>query len=428
MADPIPFEQQAEALKIRSNPKPVTRINRKIIIAGAGAGLLLLFFGASVALNPPRAIDDTENTELYNTSSRPQAEELRALPASYADVPVLGEPVPGDLGASIVQTEREFGIEHEVLDQPVMDFRPDPNMDRLRAERIRQAQLEQDSIEAPVFFQLSQQSRGTANTEPGTQTGFRSTNLDPFASNSTLPQSAFSGSGGAQTGGGDFNLQDSKNAFAQTASDSRIYNPHQLEVAASPYQIMAGTTIPASLITGLNSDLPGSIIAQVTQNVYDTATGAHVLIPQGSRLIGRYDARVSFGQSRALVVWDRIIFPDTSSILIEALPGTDQQGFAGLRDRVDNHLGRLFLAVGLATLLEVGSELSFSNDQGDIAEAIEESIQGSANQTGQRIVDRNLNIQPTLRVRPGWPLRVIVTRDLILRPYAQPRLRQGETP
>jgi len=191
---------------------------------------------------------------------------------------------------------------------------------------------------------------------------------------------------------------------------------------------MAGTTIPASLITGLNSDLPGSIIAQVTQNVYDTATGAHVLIPQGSRLIGRYDARVSFGQSRALVVWDRIIFPDTSSILIEALPGTDQQGFAGLRDRVDNHLGRLFLAVGLATLLEVGSELSFSNDQGDIAEAIEESIQGSANQTGQRIVDRNLNIQPTLRVRPGWPLRVIVTRDLILRPYAQPRLRQGETP
>jgi len=184
MADPIPFEQQAEALKIRSNPKPVTRINRKIIIAGAGAGLLLLFFGASVALNPPRAIDDTENTE------------LRALPASYADVPVLGEPVPGDLGASIVQTEREFGIEHEVLDQPVMDFRPDPNMDRLRAERIRQAQLEQDSIEAPVFFQLSQQSRGTANTEPGTQTGFRSTNLDPFASNSTLPQSAFSGSGG----------------------------------------------------------------------------------------------------------------------------------------------------------------------------------------------------------------------------------------
>lgn len=99
MADPIPFEQQAEALKIRSNPKPVTRINRKIIIAGAGAGLLLLFFGASVALNPPRAIDDTENTELYNTSSRPQAEELRALPASYADVPVLGEPVHGDLGA-----------------------------------------------------------------------------------------------------------------------------------------------------------------------------------------------------------------------------------------------------------------------------------------------------------------------------------------
>lgn len=417
MADPIPFEQQAEALKIRSNPKPVTRINRKVVIIVAAIGVLLLFLGASVALDPPKADNRSTNTELYNTTSKPRAEELRALPASYADIPLLGEPVPGDLGAAIVETERELGLEHEIVEEPVIDFRPNPRVDRLRAEQIRLAKLKQESIEAPVFFQLSQRSGPQNGASEVSGGNLQASRLDPFSPNSTLPQTAFTGSSAIQNGNTDLNLQDSKNAFVGTATDSGIYNPHQLELAASPYQVMAGTVIPASLITGLNSDLPGSIIAQVTQNIYDTASGDHVLIPQGSKLLGRYDSRVSFGQSRALVVWDRIIFPDTSSILIEALPGTDQQGFAGLRDKVDNHLGRLFLAVGLATLLEVGSELSFSNDQGDIAEAIEESIQGSANQAGQRVVDRNLNIQATLKVRPGWPLRVIVTRDLILRPY-----------
>ena len=422
MAEPIPFEQQAEALKIRSTPKPVTRINRKVVTAGAGAGALLLFLGASIALDPPKAVEPGDNPELYNTSNRQTAEALRGLPASYADVPLLGEPVPGDLGATIVQTERDLGISHEIMDEPVLDFRPDPSMDRLRAEQIRMAKLAQESIEAPVFFQLSQRTRGQLNGARNTEGRLEQSTLNPFAPNSSLQPSNFT-NGGTIASIGDPNLQDSKNAFTRDALNSEIYNPHSLEDAASPYQVMAGTIIPASLITGLNSDLPGSIIAQVTQNVYDTATGDHVLIPQGSRLIGRYDSRVSFGQSRALVVWDRVIFPDTSSILIEALPGTDQQGFAGLRDRVDNHLGRLFLAVGLATLLEVGSELSFSNNDGDIAEAIEESIQGSTNQAGQRVVDRNLNIQPTLRVRPGWPLRVIVTRDLILRPYTQPHHR-----
>ena len=186
---------------------------------------------------------------------------------------------------------------------------------------------------------------------------------------------------------------------------------------------MTGTVIAASLLTGLNSDLPGTIIAQVTQPVYDTATGQHLLIPQGARLIGRYDARVSFGQSRALIVWDRILFPDSTSIQIAALPGTDQSGFSGLKDRVDNHYGRLLGAIGLATLLGVGSELTFGDDESDLVEAIRDSVQDSTNQAGQRIVDRNLNVQPTIRVRPGWPLRVIVTQDLILRPIQQTSIR-----
>ena len=181
---------------------------------------------------------------------------------------------------------------------------------------------------------------------------------------------------------------------------------------------MAGTNIPASLITGLNSDLPGTIIAQVTQPVYDTVAGAYLLIPQGARLIGRYDSRVAFGQDRALIVWDRILFPNGASLQIDALPGADQSGYAGLSDKVDNHWGRVFIAAGLASLLGIGTELAIDDDDG-LTRAIRDSFQDTANQAGQRIVDRNLNIQPTLKVRPGWPLRVIVTRDLILRPYVQ---------
>ena len=186
--------------------------------------------------------------------------------------------------------------------------------------------------------------------------------------------------------------------------------------ARSPYQVMAGTLIPASLVTGLNSDLPGSVIGQVTQPVYDTVTGAYLLIPQGTRLIGRYQSEISFGQQRALLIWDRMIFPDGSSVQISE-PAADKQGFAGLSDRTDHHWDRVFVAAGLATVLGIGAELG--SDEDDIERAIRRGFGDSVSEAGERVVDRNLGIQPTLRIRPGWPVRVIVTRDLVLRPYSQ---------
>ncbi|MAN65756.1 MAG: conjugal transfer protein TrbI, partial [Hyphomonadaceae bacterium] len=172
----------------------------------------------------------------------------------------------------------------------------------------------------------------------------------------------------------------------------------------------------ASLVTGLNSDLPGNVIAQVTQPVYDTVSGAHLLIPQGARLIGRYQSDVSFGQERALLVWDRIILPDGSSLQISE-PAADAQGYAGVSDRTDHHWDRVFAAAGLATLLGIGSELG--SDADDIERAIRRGFGDSVSEAGQRVVDRNLGIQPTIRIRPGWPVRVIVTRDLVLWPYSE---------
>ena len=213
--------------------------------------------------------------------------------------------------------------------------------------------------------------------------------------------------------------QTRKLSFLKQGSTREIYNPHQLEQPASPYQLLAGSIIPASLLSGLNSDLPGFVIAQVTEHVFDSVTGRHLLIPQGSRLIGRYDSVVAFGQERALVIWQRIIRPDGASIVIDNLPATDTSGYAGLADQLDLHSWKLLKGVALATVLGVGSSLAFGAGSGDddIIRALRESTGQTTNRAGQALVERNLNVQPTITVRPGWPLRVIVHKDLILSPY-----------
>jgi type IV secretion system protein VirB10 len=176
--------------------------------------------------------------------------------------------------------------------------------------------------------------------------------------------------------------------------------------------------IPASLITGLNSDLPGLVLAQVTEPVRDTATGTAVLIPQGARLVGRYDNVVAFGQRRALLVWQRIVLPDGASLELDNMPATDLAGYSGLEGRVDFHTWRLLKGIGLSTLLGVGTELSLGEGESDIVRAIRESAQQNAARAGDQITQRNLDIQPTLRVRPGWPVRAIVHKDLVLRPWS----------
>jgi type IV secretory pathway VirB10-like protein len=184
--------------------------------------------------------------------------------------------------------------------------------------------------------------------------------------------------------------------------------------------VQAGNIIPAALITGIRSDLPGQITAQVTESVYDSPTRRFLLVPRGTRLIGIYDSQVAFGQSRVLLVWTRLIMPNGRSIVLERQPGADSAGYAGLEDEVDNHRGALFKAALLSTLLGVGSELRTTSGTGsnsDVFTALRRGSSDSLNQTGQKVVQQNLNIQPTLTVRPGFPVRVIVNRDLVLEPY-----------
>ena len=188
--------------------------------------------------------------------------------------------------------------------------------------------------------------------------------------------------------------------------------------ASSPYVVQAGSIIPAALITAIHSDLPGQVVAQVTQPVYDSPTGRHLLIPQGARLIGEYDNDVAPGHRRVLLAWDRLILPGGRSIRLDRQPGADASGMSGLADRTDNHWGRMLRAALVSALLGASAELGGSGND-EIVRAIREGAQDTAGQTGRRLVERDIAIPPTIRIRPGFALRVIVTRDLILEPMGE---------
>jgi type IV secretory pathway VirB10-like protein len=207
--------------------------------------------------------------------------------------------------------------------------------------------------------------------------------------------------------------QDRQLAFLNAGVDRRTVSPDRVMAPASPYVLQTGAVIAAALITGIRSDLPGQITAQVTEHVYDSPTGRILLVPQGTRLIGEYSNDVGFGQRRVLLVWKRLILPNGRSIVLERQPGADAQGYAGLQDGVDYHWWDLAKAAGLSTLLSVGAELAV-DDQDRLLRAIRNGGQDTINDAGQQIIRRQLNVAPTLTIRPGFPVRVIVTRDLVI--------------
>ncbi|MDD4617192.1 MAG: TrbI/VirB10 family protein [Alphaproteobacteria bacterium] len=376
-------------LELRSAPPHrVVRFRKSLLIGAAVVGICAVFGVTMLALKKPNLKLPSDTQELYNNDRKPTPESLATLPGDYTQVrpktTELGPPLPGDLGRPILAQERARGV--------------------APGETLQDQQLAQQSIQAKqagVFFRVENKPRQGASS----QASDKSETAAPDSKRLALDPDH------------DQNNQQRKLDFMHQRDTGSIYNPHALQSPASPYQVIAGSIIAASLITGINSDLPGLVVAQVTENIYDTVTGRTLLIPQGSRLIGSYDSVVAFGQSRALLVWQRIVMPDGTSVQIDNLPATDTEGYAGLEDEVDYHTGTLLKGIALSTMLGVGTELSFGSNESDLLRAIRESTQQNAAQAGQRITEKNLNIQPTITIRPGWPVRVIVHKDLILKPY-----------
>jgi len=387
-----PRKLDPETLSLRAQPAPAVRFKRGAVIGLAALTSLGVVGVAWTALQPVdlRMADETGSDPAPPATAPDDA--LSPLPASYEDVPKLGPPLPGDLGRPILR-ERQ---------RNAMPVSGEPMIDQAAAERKERLAAEQRAARESPLLVRSNDTKANAAVPPAPEPSVASAvvedrvQLDPVR---------------------DPNGQQRKLDFISSPGPTAV-NPYRLRPAASPYMLSAGSVIAASLITGLRSDLPGLVVAQVTERVYDSATGKVLLVPQGARLVGSYDSVVAFGQRRALVVWQRLILPDGSSLRIDNVPATDPSGYAGLADQVDFHTWSLLKGAAISTLLGVGSNLTFSGES-DLVQAIRESTQQNASRAGDQLVSRNLTVQPTITIRPGASVRLVVHRDLVLEPWQE---------
>ncbi|MEQ7874283.1 TrbI/VirB10 family protein [Sphingomonas sp. ASV193] len=386
-------KQDPETLVLRGRPRPVVRFRRGLIIALAGGSALAICGVTFIALKPAalHIVSTGDDDGRFGSTRTPEA--LANAPAGYGQIPKLGPPLPGDLGRPILDRQRELAGR---APPPAIDPGLDDAARRrsaANAERQRRVAQREAARTSALLVQLGRRTGEPATIPAPTP------DVDPTSGE------AASDAAGA------------KAAFAH-AGDGAV-NPARLVAPVSPYLLSAGTIIPASLVTGLDSDLPGMVVAQVTENVRDSATGRIVLVPQGARLIGRYDSAVAYGQRRALLIWQRIVLPDGSSIALDHLPATDAAGYSGLADRVNFHTLRLVEGIALASLLGIGTELVRQGDGSGLLGALRGSVQDNGSRAGDQLTKRNLDVQPTIRVRPGWPVRAIVNQDLVLMPWKE---------
>ena len=368
---------------LRGEPPRVMRLSRKTLaIAGATGGTAI---GAALfwALQPA-VPDPAEN--LLSAAGGNKAEVVTGGPADYG-MAARGAPHPGDLGGSTLEAEGEG----EMVPPPAAGqaSQVDPRAAAIEQRRTRMADEGEAARSSGLFL-----------------AGARGKAVD----------SEMVSAENLTTGRADLAAADKRDPLLPS-EQGMTENPARLTAPSSPNVVQAGSVIPAALITGIQSDLPGQVTAQVTQNVFDSATGRMLLIPQGSRLIGAYDSKIAAGQNRVLLAWDRLILPGGRSIELIRQPGADASGMAGLADRTDHHWGHMLKAALISTVLGVGAELG-SDDDDRLVRALRDGSQDTIGETGRQLVSRQIAIPPTITVRPGLIFRVIVTRDLVLEPIA----------
>ncbi len=372
MSETIEQEQKAIAkdLRLRGAAKPVARVSRKALIITGG----ILALGVSGALVWSLRERERGASQPHFSAAAPPPEQISSLPTDYlhrGEAPVLGPPLPGDLGRPILSAQRARAARQpygpietapDLAARPAASIRSDPKVEARTAARA-----------SGLFAAGPSRQKPPAQVAPATLTAL--------------------------------------------AADERMTSPERLQSPASPYLLQAGSIIPAALITGLRSDAAGLAIAQVSQDVFDSLGGRHRLIPAGSRLIGTYEATTHAGQSRLSVAWTRLILPSGRSIILDKLPAADAQGMGGLQDGVDRHGKSVLAAAALSTVLAIGAQAGQSSDGDDLERAIRRGASQAMSDVGQQAVGQGLSLTPTLTIRPGAPLRVLLSRDLVLEPY-----------
>ena len=401
------------------DPRPKS-VNKKLVY-GLGSVCVLLAIGVVYAsVMKQKSISESMQGEAKGVN----VSDFHSLPASGADLPGTY----GDM--RIYNRQRELEAEENgpapqnnielpaslqaqgpipSSNVPEQGTAFDPNDPRLMA--ARQAAMQRLTAQTAAITGSS--AIRPVSSSNATRSSVSSSQNLPSQPNFAFPSSqmAFPPDETLQA-----NNQQAKQDYLQENRETQVYLNQPLIKPASPYQVMAGNIIPSSLITGLSSDLPGILTAQVRHNVYDSVTGRHLLIPQGTRVIGEYSSAVTYGQNRALVVWNRLIYPNGKSIVLEGMPGVDLSGFAGFKDKVDYHFWRMMGAAVLGAVVATAADAA--EDDGD---SLSDNVLGgtaeTADQTIQRLIQKQLNVQPTIKIRPGYRFNIVVLADMVLEPY-----------
>ena len=392
-------ESKLPPLRIEGPTARLAKGPTVILLAGIGSAIAL---ATAFAFAPSRPAQKATEPR----SDQPTVTQAVQLPDVIQDPPPVPTPDAGmgePAGGPFRQAAGGEGY-------PAGDV-PSAQEASRRARREMLREEREKALASSLYANIEDPFAGEQKIAPTASPGQSSESLA-----SARPTTAPS----ATSPAGDQNLQGRKNDFLTQTDRSDGYLPNHMVRPQSPYEVKAGTIIPTVLVTGINSDLPGTILGQVRENVYDTVSGNYLLIPQGSKVLASYDSMVAYGQERVLVCWQRLIRPDGTSLSLDCQPGVDLGGYAGFADTVDNHWWRVLTGVALGSVLAAGVVVPQGNVSGYVptmGQGMAANAAGAVNQAGQQITNRALNIQPTIKVRPGFNVNVLVTKDLVIPPY-----------
>lgn len=407
-------DKKQESILKTTMPK-TTHVNKVLVSVIVAAVVLLIAVAIVSALGraPQKVAKTHQATQNLTTAV---SSVVTALPQNYQDVDKIKQYQPKDKTSKISpEVQQEMAIlqqQQQALEQRLAELSARPSQSSAQDDEKMQ-QAKNSGLFFPGSAPPTPQYSYTSDASNNTSTG-KNDNTDKT-------DSSFHNTPYNQQ-----NMQSQKIDFLKAdEKDSSIYDPHILQRPESPYEVQAGTLLPAELITGVNTSLPGDVVAQIKENIYDSVTGRFLLIPKGSKLLGQYDSQVSYGQQRTLLAFTRIIRPDGSSILLNKLSGADMMGQSGIEGDVNNHWMRVIGAATLSTILSMGTGVAADNAANQNAlypNTAQKAALGAADsisQTGEDLTNNAMNIQPTITIPAGYEFNVIVNKDIILAPYQQ---------
>ncbi len=409
-------------MELHPKPKQPIQINRPLIIAIVAVVVTVLLLAIIAALTTSDRIKSTPTSALkMSTDKFVVSSELSGLPGSYSDVEGIKRYITDSSGSQLAALVKRF----DHLQEEYYRLREQMASQKSAPQKARSDPKTEEAKKSGLSFPGL--GSKVENMVGGGPPGSSSDKTSPFAS----PDSKETLSPTTQQG--EFyrkQAEDEQKLAVMKAKDNpnEIYDMHPMHKPIATektgtgkyHEIQAGTLIPATLITGVDTTFEGTLIAQVRSNIYDTITGKYLLVPKGSKLLGDYVARIAAGQRRVLIAFNRIIRPDGSSILLGKSPGTDEAGQSGIEGNVDNHWARLLGSATISAILSAGAGMAGGNSS-DYNPTVRQRAFGSMGQSisnaGQALFSRDANIQPTIKLYPGRQFDVTVKRDMILEPY-----------